>query len=266
MTVAALVRNERIKTLRRPAFRVAVIAFTALIGLNFIGDFIFRIRQDEPLRTLPDAWAWILGEMAVVAAFFGAVVTILLVASEFAWRTARQNVIDGISKERWFLGKLLLLPVLALGFVLLEVVIGGGVALVSTVRAGTPGALVEGTDLAHTAGVGLAALGFAGLALLCAIVVRGAGAALGVFFLYLAVVEPLVGGLLRYAGADAVARYSPMNAFTALTGRGLWESGGGDGAAAVPFSTDALLPVLVTSAWTLLFIAASYIDFMRRDL
>ncbi|MFW6078037.1 MAG: hypothetical protein ACODAE_00340 [Gemmatimonadota bacterium] len=267
MTAAALVRNERIKTLRRPAFWVAVVAFTVLITLNFIGDFVFRLRQDEPLRTLPDAWAWILGEMAVVAAFFGAVVTILLVANEFSWRTARQNVIDGLSKERWFVAKLMLLPALALGFVLLEVLIGGGVVLVSTVRAGALSVPVGGTDLAQMGGVALAALGFAALALLCAIVIRGAGAALGVFFLYLVVAEQLIGGLLRYAGAGSAVRYSPMNAFTALTGRGLWESGGGDAAGAAAASApDALVMVLVAAGWTLLFVAASYLDFMRRDL
>lgn len=260
MIARTLVRNEGIKTLRRPAFWVGVAGFFTLISLSFIGDYVQRVRQDEPLRTLPDAWGWVIGDLGPVAMLFAGVVLMLLVASEFSWRTARQNVIDGLSKERWFAGKLMLVPVLALGFVALQLLIGGTVALFATYQTGEPGSLIGAIDLAHMGGTLLAALVFSSLAFLSAMLFRGTGAAIGVFFLYIAVVENLITGLSRAADSD-IARYTPQNVASRLGSRGLWAPDPDAAGAAEP-----TLFILIACGWIVLFIGGAFADFMRRDL
>ena len=68
----------------------------------------------------------------MVGFIFAAVLVILLVAAEFGWRTARQNVIDGLSKTQWFAAKVLLLPLLTALFLALRVLVGGTLALAGT--------------------------------------------------------------------------------------------------------------------------------------
>ena len=114
---------------------------------------------------------------------------ILLFAPEFSWRTARQNVIDGLSKERFYAGKVMLLAGLALLFMAMTVLIGVGGTLLSPGEGG-PGFL-RSTDLSYMSGVtlGMLVLGSAGLMLSAQ--VRSSGAALGILFLYLFVEEAM---------------------------------------------------------------------------
>ena len=106
MGTAILVRNEFIKTRRRTAFWVASLVFTGLMSLIFGSMFMQGLRKPERAFILPGAWGEILGGPGVLASFFSAIVVILLVSSEFTWRTSRQNVIDGLSKEEFFGAKL----------------------------------------------------------------------------------------------------------------------------------------------------------------
>ena len=75
----------------------------------------------------------------MISVIFGAVVLILLMSSEFTWRTARQNVIDGLSKTEWFWGKVTLLPIVGAIFILSQIGIGAGFAFAGT----DPGATRE---------------------------------------------------------------------------------------------------------------------------
>ncbi|MBK9980304.1 MAG: hypothetical protein IPP20_20760 [Gemmatimonadetes bacterium] len=87
-----------------------------------------------------------MGGPGVLAAFFASIVLILLVSSEFTWRTSRQNVIDGLSKEEFFGAKLFLLPGVGLFFFIVMVLVAGGFAFAGTVAKGvlgSTGALVR---------------------------------------------------------------------------------------------------------------------------
>ena len=108
----AAFRSEMRKMWKRPATWVTL----GLFGLMTVADLIGEYRRarkdpDDPFF-LPDAWSQILGEEVMVGFIFASVLVILLVAAEFSWRTARQNVIDGLSKTQWYWAKVLLIPIL----------------------------------------------------------------------------------------------------------------------------------------------------------
>ena len=269
-------RNEISKMIRRPAAMVTVGFMLLVAGLDF-GQSWWQARESaEASFALPGAWPEIITGMAQPALIFGSVLLILLVASEFSWRTARQNVIDGLSKEAWFRGKAYLVVVLAALFLLLLVGTGGAFAAAGTDSL-TVGALApDAHQLSAMGGFLLAFMGYGGLALLVSVSVRGTGASIGVWFLYVALGERLIRtglGALGGAAADA-ARYLPIQAFNSLVsylqhdpaalGRAASQAAAAGDPPPQVWEWEVLLPVTV--GWAALFFAVAFVVHRRRDL
>lgn len=269
-------RNELMKMNSRPATLVTVGFLLLVNGLNFGRSWWTARGSAEESFALPAAWPEIVTGNAQGTLIFGSVLLILLVASEFSWRTARQNVIDGLSKEAWFRGKLYLMVVLGFVLLLLQAGAGGAFAAAGTDPL-TLGAVLP--DTYHVSAMGgflLGFLGYGSLALLLAVSIRGTGASIGVWFLYVAVVERLVGGgLARLGGvAEQAARYLPRAVFDQLLSyvqhdpAALAQATARAAAAGrpppEPWSWSVLLPVAL--GWILVFVVASHVIFVQRDL
>lgn len=272
-----LLGNEWFKLRKRTAFWLTL-GFFAFIVVMANGEEYYRARND-PERTyaLPAAWAEVLGEMGVVLLIFASVALIMLVTSEFSWRTARQNVIDGLSKTQWFRGKTLLLPVLGLVFIAVQVGIGGGFALAGTDLAAATGSLVPVSVLQT---IGATLLGFfvvGGLALFIALAVRSSGGAMAIWFFWIAIGEQqIVAGLLgrffeslrpalRYLPWSNVQRAIAFENYDAPTFQRIVEAAQEAGRR-VPEHPDMTAITLVNLGWIALFVGLSYIWFRKRDL
>jgi ABC-type transport system involved in multi-copper enzyme maturation permease subunit len=107
------------------------LGFGAASGMEFLKwmartfeDFGQSINIDRiPLYHFPDVWLnliWCAGLLKIVLA----VMVVISVTNEFAYRTIRQNVIDGLSRTEFFLSKVLTNVVLCLASVLLIFMIG----------------------------------------------------------------------------------------------------------------------------------------------
>ncbi len=268
--ISALARNEWLKTKKRPAAVICLGLFAAV----HVFAFSSALRSEEGFA-LPGAWTEILAGAPQVAAFLGAILLILLVANEFAWRTARQNVIDGLSREEWFLGKLILVPILLVVFLGTQVLLGLSFAVVGSGGPG-PGLLPSPGHWRALGGVAMGFAGYASLALAIALAVRSAGASVGVLFLWILLVEELLAsGLARISGSLApVAEHVPLNVFDALMRPARWDGEGLREAAARAAGTGAGMPelwstprlLLVATAWILVLLGGSYLVFRRRDL
>ena len=274
--IRAMVLNEWIKLRRRPAFLVTLFTFVALLGLMFGEAFVREIQSGEGRFSLPGSWDDILTEPAPLTLLFSAAILILLVTSEFAWRTARQNVIDGMSREQWFAAKLLLVPVIAILFVAAQAGIGGTLAALATDLRAADSALVGQHDLHALAGLTLSALGMAALAFCFAFVVRGPGPAIALFFLYIGVIEQLVlTTLLRRWDALAPAvRYLPSRVFFTLiedtryypeaVARAVAAAEKAGRAAPVFPDTGALMTA--AAIYTVVLVGVAYLVYRNRDL
>lgn len=166
MMFGMLFRNESIKTFKRPAFWVTYGFFLFIMTMEFGSDY-FNARSD-PERTfdLPGSWQSILGNNTDVALIFGSVLILLLIASEFSWRTARQNVIDGLSKEQFFLAKLLVVPLIGLLFIGGQVLVGTTFALLGTDFSTLTEPLITRVQWSALGGFYLAFLGYGSLSTL----------------------------------------------------------------------------------------------------
>jgi len=271
-----LLKNETLKAVKRLAFWVTVIAYTAIFGLSQWATY--RARLGNPLaspNTLPAAWDSQVSSGAPIPAFFASIILLLLVCVEFEWRTARQNVIDGLSKEEWYLGKLLLIPSLALLFFGLHILFGAGFpALATDFKNAT--SLMTYADLRQLTGAVLTVIGYMSLALFVAFAVRTPGSAVAVWLFYVAVIERLIqGGLVLWSDKwKPVVRYFPVSVFGDLHSR-------------LPYDADrvhqlteaaerfhrpppeiwnANVLTLVALAWIAALLAGAFFLYRQRDL
>lgn len=268
MTALILLKNETIKTTRRVAFWVTVLAFSAITTLMMLDLHQASQRTKDPRPfALPSGWWGILDDAPAMAMFFGSVILMLLVASEFSWRTARQNVIDGLSKEQFFAGKLMLLPMVGLALFAIPLIAGPPIAMIGE---GLPTAgWVTTAQVQFMGSLVLGIVGTMSIAFLFASTIRSTGSALGAFILYIAFVERIAGmlvGWMNPAWAPA-GRYFPALVFQALLDAERWQPGFGAGlkpGQLPPVPTDRLVGFGV--GYILLLWLVSFLLFRRRDL
>ncbi len=268
-----LLRNEWFKARKRVAFWIALGFYAFFTLMNYAQPFL---EGSEGFR-LPDMWASVFGDESPTVVIFASLTFVLLSATEFGWRTARQNVIDGLSKSQWFWGKALLLPMVGLAFIGVHVLIPTVLVLIRTDFAAAEAPLVPLSVLQAGAGLGMAFLSVGALAFLLTLVIRKTGAALAVWFLW---VGPIESGMLP----ALVSRFLPdyrawldylpfTNAFPLFEFRNYDAAAHERYAAAVeaagrtpPAPVDPTWHMVTAAAWTALLVGIAYISFRRRDL
>lgn len=270
MTALTLIRNETIKTTRRPAFWVSAIAFIALLAIVMLE----RQTDSAGPAGFPEIWSGLIGEIGPLAPFFAGILVILLVTSEFSFRTARQNVIDGLSKTSWFGGKLLLVPAVSAVFIAFMFTVGAAGASIG----GIDGAFVRGVDLAVMGGYATGVIMLVSAAFMCSMLVRGSGSAMAVFFFYITLLENLVHLAVGRFSPEArpALRFLPFHTFTELIDPKNYdpsivaEQAASAAAANQPFEMPELMdPAALLAAgglWTIAFVTIAFVVFRRRDL
>ena len=199
-----MIRLFEIEWLKLKNYKV----FWILIGMYFLGliivlssgMFLMQFLKNKgaefqgidptiiPLYDFPDVWQ----NMTYIATFFKiilAFIVIISVTNEISYRTMRQNVIDGLSKWEFLKSKFVLILVLsavATLFLFIEGIITG--LIYSTVR--YPGFIFS--DLEFLAAYFLEVVTFLSLALLLSILLKRAGFAIVLIFMYTLIFEPIL--------------------------------------------------------------------------
>ena len=268
-----LVRIEALKTVKRLGFWVTT-------GIFFVFNVAFAIgnvRTDSArpgyTYALPGSWPEILQVFANVGPFFLGVTMILLLAPEFSWRTARQNVIDGLSKERFYAGKLMLLLALLVLFAAIPVAVGGTAALLGPSESSSP--LVGPADFNYMIAYALGLLVWGSGAVMLAALLRASGAAMGIMFVYL-LVEQIVAEMLGRS-SDMVAsllEFLPAELHGSLADplmhypQMLAERNAARAEQGIPplEFPDFGLAVALALAYSALFLATAFLTLRRKDL
>jgi ABC-type transport system involved in multi-copper enzyme maturation permease subunit len=271
-----LLRNEFFKARHRLAFVVTLGFFAFINFMDFGDDFMRARREDDFTHALPDAWSGIFSGDSVILLIFASIAIIMLVSSEFSWRTARQNVIDGLSKTQWFWGKAILVVLIGIVFITTKLLIGAGTAAAGTDFGAATAPVLPLSVPAALGGLMLAFLSLGGLALLVSVTVRNAGPAMALWFFWITLGEQLVPALVTrvlpatapffgYLPFSAAQKILPFWVYDASTyARVVARAEAAEQAA--PELPDLMLWVSVNAGWAVLFIALSYALFRRRDL
>ena len=261
-------RIETLKAVKRPACWVTLGVFTVFNAIAILSS-----GGPSSEASFPDAWRGIIEPAINLGPVFLAALMILLFAPEFRWRTARQNVIDGLGKEQFYWGKVLLLVPMIAVFIAIPTVIG--VLQVARTPGAGGGAFIEPMDFNYMLGF-VAALSLWGTAaLMISALIRAAGAGLGLLFLYF-ICEQIVTALLslRWNALERVFEFLPGQLYQTITDTPLYypEVLARTNAARAERGQDLLvypdlwIPLVAAMAYVVLFLGLAYVNMRRRDL
>jgi ABC-2 type transport system permease protein len=270
MNAFRLLGIEWFKMSRSFAFRAAMLFFVGLLLLNFGADYYFATQR--PPASVERALSESAGILSAVGMLLMLILVVLLTGNEKTWRTERQNVIDGLSRDEYFGGKLLLLMTCAL-------ILWTTAATVDTVftalqrRMTVPAdAFLTTAELLRFGEMFIYLLLVGAIGLLFAMITSSSGAGLALSFLFLLLQLPLVVKLVSMGGAwQESASYLPVQVMAALG------SGTNDAELLLRQNTMArerggmimlstTTNVLLALAYATAFVAGGWVTLRRRDL
>ncbi|MFQ3596726.1 MAG: ABC transporter permease [Chloroherpetonaceae bacterium] len=221
MTPSSLIAIESIKTTRAVSFWVSLGIFALfssfMLWFSFFATTVVN-GQEVSNMLLPRDWARLLSQFKGLQIIFVPISLILLTASEFTFKTARQNVIDGLSRESFLISKLLTTFALTLLYFLLTLVLGTlfNLGATDTEPTQTARAFISTHELVLFGTYLLALLGYGFLGLFFAFLTRSTGSAIAFYVLYL-VLEGLAGGLLQFSNTlKPLVKFFPTKVFDDL--------------------------------------------------
>jgi ABC-2 type transport system permease protein len=269
-----LLAIEWIKAANRQASWAVLLFFAAFVAL-FAGSSLYNQlwRRGAAFR-LPEQWPAVVNVGALFGLFSVLALVVLLTADERGWRTDRQNVIDGLTRDQYFAGKVLLLLLVATAFWAVAVGVGGGAALVGTAFAPAAEPPLRPADAGHLGGFLLFLLLVGAMALLFGTVVPGSGGALAVAILFL-LVQLVLGPVLRLAGppAEALADLLPTAVLWDLTEAAAYHPGlvaehrlRAEAGERVPEIAPLRRTLPLAGLYVALFVLAAWRAFRARDL
>ena len=268
---------EKIKSLSYPVFKTLMIIHFLLFFLVIL--VVSRMHFSVPgfsikgLYQFPNIWKF----FPWIASWFNlflAIVVIVLVGNEFSFRTFRQNVIDGLSRNDLIKGKLIL--ILSIAFytflmVLLAVFIFGLI----NARDLSFSSIFENSYLLLVYFV--QAIGYMTLGLLISVIFRNNGLSIIMFILYFFPIEPIIRLMFkkearRFFPIKIISNLTPTPEFLTMTSEQTYTTS--TGTSSLDFSEIGLLPeklplgatVLVAIGYIGFFIAISTLLINKRSL
>ncbi len=205
-TMIALLQIELIKTLKRRAFWVSLglflLFFLPLMIAAFGRGGSIEINNQKLVSiALPQGWGLMLDlqglDIASMSRLFLPVMVCIFIGSEFVFKTSRQNIIDGLSREQFFLAKVIYVLFMAVIFFVLYLVLVFTFGYLLIDRSQITDAIVRGVDVQMMGAFFVMLIGTGLLAMLFGIASRNTGTAIGLFFFYSTVVEQIAPNLLR---------------------------------------------------------------------
>jgi len=207
-----LLKIEWLKVKNYRTFWVLLALFLiSIYGINYIAYLIQENtykKQPElsmiignPPFQFPDVWQTV-SYMSSFLLFIPGLLMIIFFSNEFTFKTHRQNVIDGLSRTEFIVTKMLDVIILALGSTIAVLLTAFFYGLNET----------GSFSIEKFENIGyffIQALSYTSVALLFSVLFKRAAIAIGIFFLYVVVLENMLAGLLnRYA--NGIGHYLPL--------------------------------------------------------
>ncbi len=201
--------------------------------------------------SLPDGWHW----LSWIGSFFNLllpIVVVIIVSAEFSYKTVRQNVITGMSREEWMSGKLILMGFLALMSTLVVVLI---TLLLGMLHTDLSLGLKMFSKVSFVLGYLLQTSGYLLLAMLMSIIIRNTGVTIGILTVYSLFLERVMYAFLP----DGFEGFFPLRAMNDMLPLPIDLLGTGTGVLPI-------LPTIISLIYIGLFSGAGYLILKRRDL
>jgi ABC-type transport system involved in multi-copper enzyme maturation permease subunit len=199
-----LLKTEWLKLKNYRTFWIlGILYLCSLMGVNYIvykvQTNLFETKQSQGIAQMvvgnppfefPKVWQ-MASYVSSFLHFMPGLIIIILVTNEFSFKTHRQNIIDGQSRTQFILTKQILTLIISF--------IAAMVVAITAVLFGLQGQ--EKLTITGFQNIGLffvQCLGYTNLALLISVLTRRSGIAIGVYFLYVTVLENILVQLLNH--------------------------------------------------------------------
>ncbi len=260
-------RLELFKLRKRLATWVTYLCFSTLtalmFGVQFYGPQLQAHGHGNP--GFSNALPTIFTDGAANSSLFVVVLVVLMICSEFDWKTSRQNIIDGLSKSQWFTGKVLLIPTIVATLYLTRLAIGGTLAFLGTSNSQPHSFDPTATYILAACGVLLAMACYASIALLISFSVRSTGPALAIALIYF-VFDSLAAIALRRLHLATIADWLPYQVHNALLVYNQYRPYGSSARTHLASHWQTGMLFLAGATWVAGLLCASYRIYMKRDL
>jgi ABC-2 type transport system permease protein len=266
----SLLRIEWMKLKNYRAFWVFAIGFLALYPLILYSvhrvfktethnqdtlEMFARTLMGDPLR-YPGFWhfsAYCGGFLIILLGL----ITIMHTCNEYNYKTHRQNIIDGWSRKQFIMGKLVLifaLSLLATLWYALMTIGYGAIAISNKSEMFNPNGLV------FIFYYFIECMVYMTCALMIGVLLRRAGLAIGLYFIYAYIIDNLL--FITLIKDWKVARFLPLDAADSLINNQILQAEG-------VFKIDNALRMglLITCiVYIIIYITVSYLRFSKKDL
>jgi ABC-2 type transport system permease protein len=207
-----LLTTELRKLLPYRTFWIILLLYGVLLFVFMFSTSTFQINGQQlgpDFYHFPHIWM----RTTYIASYFNLLLGILkitLITDEYAFRTIRQQVIDGLFRRDLVAAKFLVVVLLGLTCTVLVALTALFFGITNT-PAVSPALILK--DSMHLAYYLIQALGYMSLAVFLAFLIKKNGLAILVFLLYTVALEPLA----QWRTEDTVDQYFPMKVFSSLT-------------------------------------------------
>lgn len=250
---------------------ITFIALIASIEFNF-ANVNFRL-ADQGIFNFPFIWHFNTYIGAILKIFL-AIVIVSMMSNEYSYRTLKQNLIDGLSKKEFVLSKFLMVVL----FAIISTIFIFLVSLILGLSFSDYNELsIIFSDIEYIFAYFIKLLGFFSFCLFLGILVKRSAFAIG-FLVVWWIVESILYGLMKWQFfkdteiAENVSQFFPLSAMSNLIIEPFTRLGAVQSAAnqlGEEYSKNynvELIPIIIVSVWTILFIYWSYVILKRRDL
>lgn len=200
-------------------FWVMLIIYAALIPLIIWGISVFHFGQEgtpmywegSSVFKFPVVW----NGVTWVASWFNlllGILIVLIICNDFNYRTFKQNVIDGLSKQQVIVSKFLFLIALAIAVTLYTFLLGTIIGFTFS----DGGNMLD--DIYYVGIYFIQTIGYFTLAFLFSILLRKTALSIIIFTLAIIVVNPLISLTISLTiGDNSIVQFFPINSISELT-------------------------------------------------
>lgn len=254
-----LLRIEWLKLNRYKAFLILFALFiVSVFGLNYATHEILSHNKDMSTMLLgksfsfPAVWNTV-PYLSNYLLFIPGLIIILIMSNEYSYRTHRQNIIDGVSRSRFILTKINLVLLFSLFLTLLVFLTALFFGLTEK------GSVFSFAGIKNIAYFFIQSVAYLSLALLLIVLLKRSGLTIGIYFLYIFILENVFSLVLnRMTGT--LGDYLPMESVDNLIPLPVAWANMGDKA------PDEFALLVVACLWISIILWATYALFTKRDL
>ncbi len=237
---------------------------TVLFGVQgFLDNIVSSTGNDSPVDIpsvsvyrLPDIWH----NLTFIAGFFKiilAVIIIITITNEYAYKTIRQNIIAGLSRADFLKSKVLFIFLISLSATVLLLILGLILGFINTIQPDFSGITEKMIFLPAYL---LEVFSYLCFAFMVGFLVKRSGIAIGLMLLYAFIIEPVINYRLP-SGFEGYMPLKSINNLIDIPNTALMQLFG------VQFRNYiSLSDVILVLAYTTLFLLISHLVLKKRDL